>query len=174
MKKYRLEGVIIKKRNFKEADKIITVFTKDYGKVSVLAKGVRKINSRRGPSLELFNHTTLLVHESSFLGIITEASVYNSFEHIKKDLSRITRAYQACELIDCLTREDQENSDAFFLLLAFLDQINSHEPVNMDQFKRQLLAILGFLSEADVLSDELDSFIETIAERKLATPRIYE
>ena len=85
MKKYRIEGVIIKRRNFKEADKILTVFTKKYGKVSVLAKGVRKITSRRGPSVELFNHASLLLHKASFLDIVTEASVYNTFEHVKKD-----------------------------------------------------------------------------------------
>lgn len=174
MRTYNTEGIIIKRKDWKEADKILTVFTREYGKISVVAKGIKKISSRRGPSLELFTHTELMLHRASFLDIVTETSVFNSFEMIKKDLVRISRAYEACELVDYLTAEDQENEDIFFLLLSFLEQINTHEPASTATFKRQLLSALGYLSEKDTIEQEIDSFIESIAERRLTAPRIYE
>ncbi|OGZ05311.1 MAG: DNA repair protein RecO [Candidatus Lloydbacteria bacterium RIFCSPHIGHO2_01_FULL_49_22] len=171
---YKTEAIVIKRRNWKEADKILTVFTKEYGKISVLAKGVRKLSSRRAPVVELFNHTELMLHQASFLDIVTEAAIHNSFETIKKDLVRISRAYEACELVEYLTGEDQENEDVFYLLLSYLEQINTHEPASTAQFKRQILSALGYLSEKDSIEQEIDAFIESIAERRLTAPRIYE
>jgi len=63
MKSYKAEGIVIKRKNFGEADRILTVFTKKYGKIKVLAKGVRRITSRRGPNVELFNQVELVLHQ---------------------------------------------------------------------------------------------------------------
>jgi len=59
MKSYKTEGIIIKRKNFGEADRILTIFTKNKGKISIVAKGVRKINSRRAPHIELLQKQKL-------------------------------------------------------------------------------------------------------------------
>ena len=56
---YKTEGIILKRINFGEADRILTSYTKHFGKISLLAKGVRKITSRKGGNIELFNQTVL-------------------------------------------------------------------------------------------------------------------
>ncbi len=55
MKHTSFEGVVIKKTNFSEADKIVTIFTRDHGKITVLAKGLRRLSSKRSGSLDLFS-----------------------------------------------------------------------------------------------------------------------
>ena len=57
MRSFKTEGIVIKRRNFNEADRIITVFSKRNGKINIKASGVRKITSRRSPHLELLNYS---------------------------------------------------------------------------------------------------------------------
>ncbi|PIZ97846.1 MAG: DNA repair protein RecO, partial [Candidatus Levybacteria bacterium CG_4_10_14_0_2_um_filter_35_8] len=59
MNSYKTEGIVIKRRNLGEADKILTIFTKRYGKIQVKAPGIRKINSRRSPHVELLNYSAI-------------------------------------------------------------------------------------------------------------------
>ncbi|MBI2622470.1 DNA repair protein RecO, partial [Candidatus Microgenomates bacterium] len=73
MRSYRAEGIILKRTNFGEADRFLTVFSKRHGKIKILAKGVRRITSRRGPNIELFNLATLYIHKGRHLDILTEA-----------------------------------------------------------------------------------------------------
>ena len=56
MRSFKAEGIVIKRSNYSEADRIVTIFTKKNGKIKVKANGVRKIASRRSPHIELFNY----------------------------------------------------------------------------------------------------------------------
>jgi DNA repair protein RecO len=117
---------------------------------------------------------SLQLHQGKFLDIVTDASVIHSYDFVKQHLSRIDRAFQACELADHLTQEGQDSGNVYFLLVSYLDAINNNEAESIEKFKRQLLVLLGFMSEAETMVQELDAFIESITERKLTAPRIYE
>jgi len=73
MRGFKTEGIVLKRRNFGEADRILTVFTKDRGKISVLAKGVRRITSRRAGNVELLNRVSIFLHQTRGMPILTEA-----------------------------------------------------------------------------------------------------
>ena len=75
----KIDGVILKRSNFGEADKLVTIFSKQQGKIKVLAKGIRRIKSKRAPHLELFNYTTLILHHGKSFDIVTEAKIINDF-----------------------------------------------------------------------------------------------
>lgn len=124
MRTYKTEGIILKRLNFGEADRIITIYTKHYGKLKVLAKGVRRIKSRRGPNLELFNQSIIFLHQGRNFDIITEAEIKNDFSHLRKNLNLVSQAFLACELVDVLTREKQENQQVFKLLAQVLEELN--------------------------------------------------
>jgi len=62
---YKAEGIILKRINFSEADKILTIFTKRHGKVRAIAKGVRRLTSRKAGSVELFNQAGLFLLEGN-------------------------------------------------------------------------------------------------------------
>ncbi len=171
------EAVILKRRNIGEKDKIITVFTKKYGKISVKAKGVRKITSKRSPHIELFNLTQISLYKSSvnFMPILTEAHIIEDFSNIKKHLRKIGYAYYICELINGLTAENQENLSVFYLLKSTLYNLchEDDELTVISNFERKLLEILGFWTEARLLKNYSGiEVVEKILERKLLTKKV--
>src|SRR5581483_11158034 len=116
MRNLKTEGIIIKRRNFGEADRILTVFTKDHGKLQLKAKGVRRITSRRSSHTELLNLTSLYLYQGRNMYLLTEAIVVENFSQLKNDLLSVGFAYHICELIDGLCPENQENQKVFDLL----------------------------------------------------------
>lgn len=116
MRSFKVEGIIIKRRNFGEADKMLTVFTKTMGKIQVKAVGVRRIPSRRSAHVELLNHCILHLYKGRNYPVLTEAQSIESFSNLKEDLQMIGKAYHICEVIDGLCPENQENTRVFYLL----------------------------------------------------------
>lgn len=123
MRNFRTEGIIIKRRNYGEADRILTVLTRDYGKISVKATGVRKITSRRSAHIELLNHTALHLYKKNNFVVLTEAKMLEDFSVIKRDFKKVGLAYHFCELVDSLCPENQENSNVYSLLRKTLDRL---------------------------------------------------
>ena len=175
MRAYKTEGIIVKRRNFGEADRILTVFTGNYGKIQARAPGVRKITSRRSSHIELLNLTLLTLYKSSHssLPIVTEAQTQEEFSSIKNTLRKIGFAYYICELIDRLCAENQENRRVFFLVRDTLFRLASNIGGDsvIENFEDKLLVLLGFLPSSHNLRDK-QVFIESILERKLRTTRI--
>lgn len=172
MRIYKADAIILKRRNSGEADRILTVFSKEYGKIRLIAKGIRKITSRRAPHLEIFSRVRLLIHEGNTLDSVSEVSGVNSFEAIRKDLKRVGIAYFLCELVDALTAEKQESADVFSLLAEALENLNKGS-INAKLFTLELLWLLGFLPRTKTLEGKtLRSFIEDITERPLKSPSV--
>lgn len=162
---YKVEAIILKRRNVGETDRILTVFTKEYGKLRVIAKGIRRITSRRAPSLEVFNRVVLLLHHGKTLDSVTEVDLRDGYQTLRKDLVLINAAYYACELVDVLLPERQEHRDIYDLLVNYLNTPNLDRA---DRFALSLLHILGFLPPSRILqSSEIVPFVERIAERHI-------
>ena len=172
---YRTEGIILKRLSVGEADRILTIFTKHYGKIRAIAKGVRKITSRKGGNVELFNHVTLFLVRGRNLDILTEAQALNTFKDWRKDLKKVGLAYYLCELVDRLTPEEQENRAVFDLLKKSLSQTGKKKPLDLVRgFEENLLEELGFGIPEALKSrpGSLKDYIETIIEAKMKSPKI--
>lgn len=169
---YKAEGIILKRKNVGEADRILTIFTKEYGKVRAIAKGIRKTTSRRAPHLEIFMRVTVMLHAGKTLESISEVTPVEIYEDIRSDLNRVSMAYYLCELIDSLMPERQEHRDVFTLLTNALEDIRVL-PVNgiykvSKTCTLEVLWALGYLPHHKMLTGvELQSFIETITERRM-------
>ncbi|MBU3957142.1 DNA repair protein RecO, partial [Patescibacteria group bacterium] len=167
---YKTEGIILKRINYGEADRILTIYTKHYGKIRALAKGVRRITSRRGGNVELFNQAVLFLNKGKNLDLLTEAQVVNSFKSWRRDLKKVTVAYYFCELVDKLTPEEQPNQAVFQLLSRYLGKIGTAIlPELTRSFEEALLRELGFgvPEELRRSSNSLRDYIESITEKKL-------
>ena len=169
MRSYKTEGIVLKRTNFGEADRILTVFTKRHGKIKILAKGVRRITSRRSPNVELFNLVTLFVHKGKSFDILTEAKAENTFQRIRKKLELIGLAYYVCELVDGLCAEHQPHLKVYNLLVQTLNELESGL---IHKFEKTLLFELGFLSMNKSFNINTVSYIEHLLERKLKTRRL--
>jgi len=135
MKSFRTEGIVIKRRNFNEADRILTVMTRDYGKIQIKAAGVRRITSRRSAHVELLNHAVLHLYKGNTFSVLTEAKVIDDFGPIKSDFEKIGFAYHLCELVDGLCPDNQENNKVFSLLQETLLDLARHDDSSLPQYE---------------------------------------
>jgi DNA repair protein RecO (recombination protein O) len=142
---YRTEAVIIRRSDFGEADRLLTLVTPQ-GKRRVVAKGARKTTSRLAGHIELFTHASLLLAIGRNLDIVTQSVILHSFDNLRGDLRRIGAAYYAAELIDRLTEEDDENRPAFELLVATLLALDTtrNRDLALRFYELHLLGYLGY------------------------------
>lgn len=171
-KTYKTQGIVIKRINFSEADKILTIFTNNYGKIRCLAKGIRKLTSRKAASLELFTLSAVFLAKGKNLDIITETKIINSFSAFRKDLKKVALAYKFCELTDRLTADNQSNRLLFSLLKHSLLELcgpKVNTPALAFNFKKKLLQATGFGLPKKMSNKNLDDFLEKIIEKKINT-----
>lgn len=177
MKSYKTKGIILKRRNLGEADRILTVLSMEEGKIQVKAPGVRHIISRRSSHVEPLNFSELTLYRGSrtFFPIVTEAQTIENFSIIKSDLKKIGYAYYICELINSLCAENQENKGIFFLTKSTLSALSQNLDAKsiIKYFEKELLGLLGFWAEVKLL-ETYDSreVIENILEKRLKTLRV--
>ena len=143
---------MLKRKDIGEADRLITLFTKQHGKLSASAKGVRKINSRRAGNLEILNHVKILLHQTKGLPIVTEAETVADFGQLKKDLKKLSLVYLVFELVDQFLSEEQENSAIFNLLKDTLEALEKSETqekakVFATNFQFKFLLQVGYLPQ---------------------------
>lgn len=147
MQGFRTEGIILKRKNFGEADRILTVFTRQRGKISVLAKGVRRITSRRAGNVELLNRVIMFLHQTKGMPILTEAKSIDTYPKLKGDLTLSTYTFHIIELVDKLTAENQENPLLYEMLAEVLSRLSKKpRQIFIRAFEAKILSNLGFIS----------------------------
>jgi DNA repair protein RecO (recombination protein O) len=146
---YRTHAVVLRRRDFRDADRILTVFTPNYGKLELIAKGIRKTTSRKAGHLELFSHSALMVAQGRTWDIVTEVVGVESFPNIRTDLDKIGQANYIGELVDSFSESDDENLALWELLIIALQELDSL-PTGQDGrllqhwFEMNLLSLAGF------------------------------
>jgi len=143
---YRTEAIILKRRDFGEADRLLTLYTPGLGKIRAVAKGIRKPTSRKSGHLEPFTHSQLLIAKGRELDIITQAETIHPFISLREDLLRTTYAYYVAELVDRFVEEGVENRSLFDLLLATLGRLGEEDDLALAArfFELHLLALVGY------------------------------
>ncbi len=170
---YKTEGIILSRRNFGEADRLLTIFTKHYGKTRLVAKGIRRITSRKRGSLELFGYISFYAARGRSIDILTEVEEKNNFAIWRTDLMYIAVAYHLAEVVERLTPEQEEHKEIFALLLDAYDNLEKLDywaifPF-VQSFKVRVLEELGFLERDKPIPKNLDLYIEDLINGKLKT-----
>lgn len=171
MRSYHVEGIVIKRSNSGEADRFITLFTKEKGKLTLKAKGVRRITSRRAGSLELFNVVRVaVVQGKGDVDVITELTVVDTFSEWRKFLGRVTLAYQLAEILDKLTAEWEPHPEVYAIMENSLSQLGSlgNEWKNtFDSWLVEIIRRLGYWPEDKPFTGDVQKYIETLSERPI-------
>jgi DNA repair protein RecO (recombination protein O) len=172
---YKLQAIILKQINLSEADRLVTVFSKTHGKLRLVAKGVRRLTSRKKGHLELFTLSKLQIAKAKSIDIITEAETIKNFANLRLNLNRVRIAYLMVELIDQLSAEEQEHQEIFTLLLNSLSTLNS-QSASKDfilTFEKELLSLLGFgLPKPPVTRQRMELHITSIIEKPLNSKKL--
>jgi DNA repair protein RecO (recombination protein O) len=120
---YQTEAIIIKKIKLGEADRILTLYTPNLGKIRAVAKGVRRPRSKLAGHLELLTHSQVSLARGRNLDTITGSQTINSFLPLKSELWLTSCGLYATELVDQFTADQVENYPLFQLLLEILQQL---------------------------------------------------
>lgn len=164
------DAIVIKRRNVGEADRFVTLFTDKEGKMTVRAKGVRAIGSKRKGHLELFNTIRASIHQKDHVSVLGQTILVSDRSYIKRDMKRLRIAFHLTELVERLTVANQQLRDVYDLLNRALSSIASHSWAEEDRwtlaFESKLLKMLGFGIPSESLPD-IHEYIEELTDRRL-------
>lgn len=151
MRQYKDLAVVLKRKNFGEADSLVTVFSKNHGKLKILAKGSRKIKSRFMGHIEPFSLVKISVVSGRSFEILTGSQVHESFRKLKEDLKNLPLGNLILEVTDFVSCEKQSSPQVFNLLSKTLSSNLWHkDPETLVLFFFvNLLKLLGFSPHLD-------------------------
>jgi DNA repair protein RecO (recombination protein O) len=144
---FRAEAVILRHSDWGEADRMLVIYTRQKGKVRAVAKGARKMRSRKAGHIEPFMHVSLQLAKARGPLIVTDAETIDAYQPLREDLVRTGYAAYVIELVDRFTYEDEsENTVIFGLLTDTLKRIaNNPDPwLAVRYYEVRLLDSLGF------------------------------
>jgi DNA repair protein RecO (recombination protein O) len=146
---YRDEAVVLRTIRLGEADRIITLLTRRYGRVRAVAKGVRRTRSRFGARLEPGHHVDLQIAAGRSLDIVTQAETVAPYgARLAGDYARHTAAAAMLETAERLTAEEREPALRLYLLLVGglrTMAAGEHDPpLVLDAFLLRALAAAGY------------------------------
>ncbi len=142
----KVEAVILRHSDYGEADRMLTLYTREQGKLRAIAKGVRKMQSRKAGHLEPFMQSALMLAQGHDLWIVTQAEAIEQFQTLRENLSLIGYAGYVVELLDRFIYEEGQNWQLYQLLVETLKRLAS-EPdpfVPIHYYEMRLLDLMGF------------------------------
>ena len=130
------KGVVIRQTKYSEADKILTIFTKEKGKVQAIAKGARRPKSQLMGSTEIFCYSEFLMYSGKNLYNINQGQIIDAFYSLREDIYKLSYATFILELIDSSVLEEEPNDLLFELLIKTLKTLSEMK----DNYNKLLLA----------------------------------
>ena len=115
---FRVDAVVLRHSDYGEADRLLTLFTRQLGKTRALAKGARKIASRKAGHIEPFTYAKLQLAKGRDMLILTQADTVEAYQPLREDLILTSHASYVLELLDRFTYQDETESPALFRLLT--------------------------------------------------------
>jgi len=167
------EGVVLARRSWGEADRILVVYAKKAGKLKLLARGVRRPKSRKRGHIEPFSKIYFSYFEGKGISEMVEVEVKEAYRIVREDLQKTSVAYFLCESVGRLTREGEGNQALYELLVNNLAKLGRERRLKKlrDDFTVELLVNLGFW-EAGVDIGDKDKLLERVAEREFGSIRV--
>jgi len=146
IRSYRTQAVVLGHIEYGEADRILRLFTLEKGKISAIAKGVRKIRSRKAGHLEPFTRVNLFMAKGRNLDIVTQAETVDPYIGLRDDLQRVAYASYIVEVLDRFTYEEGQNVSMFRLLTETLSRLENLENLETvaHYYEIRMLDLLGF------------------------------
>jgi len=149
---YSTEGIIIKEEESGEADRFFTIFTKDFGKIRALGKGVRKIKAKLRSGLQFFNHIYLEFVQGKYFYTIIEAITIDNFLDLKKEPEKSKALFYIADILDKLIKEGKDER-IWLLTLKILNKMGEKKfsgprlHLLLRYFEWNLLNISGYSPE---------------------------
>lgn len=147
---YRTQGFVLKKDDLGEADQVFSIFTKDFGKLKITAKAVRKIKSKLRAGIGLFYLSEVEFIQGKNHKTLTDAAVITKFENTRQDLEKLKTASLVAKAADDLIKGEEKDEQIWELLSEVFDTLNNYSLFTVHcslmyyYFVWNLLSILGY------------------------------
>jgi DNA repair protein RecO (recombination protein O) len=142
----KVEAIVLRHTEWGEADRMLSLFSRELGKLQAIAKGVRKIHSRKAGHLEPFTRVNLLLAKGRDLWIVTQAETLDAYMPLRTGMAGVVYASYAVELLDRFTFEEGETLPLYKLLQDTLTRLSAEADLDfvVRYFEVRLLDHVGF------------------------------
>ncbi|MEI6221321.1 MAG: DNA repair protein RecO [bacterium] len=144
---HKTEFIVLKRINYSDNHRILTLLSPEKGKFTAIAKGTRSLTSKLALGIELFCHSKGTFAEGKSMDVLTQVALVEYFAPLRQDFETISRALYLLELCATVAQEDHDQGDLFSLLLQTLDGLSrriADSTMLLYFFEMHLLSILGF------------------------------
>lgn len=169
-RKFKTEGIVLKKKSLPNQDYILTFLTDKYGKISVFGKGIKKITSRRAPHIQTGNLIQVIIYKKNSKFYLEETKLISFFSKIKKDPKKINKLYFFLFVLERLMPENQADEEIYLLAKKFLIDLSERKTsseIVFNKYLNQIVRDLGYITE-DRSLDELINLIQSIINEKIS------
>ncbi len=147
----RTEGIVLREIRYKDTSKILTIYTKEHGKISAMARGAYKPKSGLIANTQLFSHSEYEMYKGKSFYYLNQGHVINSFYSIRENMQRVAYGYYMLEMIDKSLEEEQKSEKLFLLLEKGLRIISSLEKDFLKFIVGYELKFISFLGYRPVI-----------------------
>lgn len=142
---YHADALVIRSREYGESDRLLTLFSREHGKIHAIAKGVRKPKSRQRAGAQLFTYAEYLLHKGKTLDTVNQVSPKESFPYLWTDLEMSMAATAIAELLDVATIPGQPHPELFTLTFSSLFLIETSDSAMVQSaYALKLMNYLGY------------------------------
>ena len=122
---YQTQGIVLSQNDFREADQVFEIYTKDFGRLNILARSIRKIKSKLRSGIDLFSFSEIEFIQGKVYKTLTNAIALDKYRQVKKDLNKLKTFYQIRELSNDLIHGQKQDEEIFYLLNQVFNKLNS-------------------------------------------------
>src|SRR2546423_4851093 len=147
MPTYRADAIVLRRLDYGEADRILTILSREHGKFSAIAKGARRGKARNGSALDLFSHSKMMLAKGRNLDVVAQVERTGDVRNISGDLKRTAYASLVAEVVDKVLEDRHPVDDIFELVVSTLGRLNAPERSSRADaawFLMRLLDLLGY------------------------------
>jgi len=167
-------GIVLKSMDFAEADKLIGVLSHSHGYQEYIARGARRLSSKKAPHLDLFNKIKFQVGRGHSPQLLMQADTEEYFPGLKSSLEKIRIALSLAEILTAILPPEEEDRESFLSLSNFLQALNkpiSHEEIARltNNYSFYLLRHLGYPHPKAAETTDLAIYFENIINRKIVS-----
>jgi DNA repair protein RecO (recombination protein O) len=164
----KIQAVVLKKKSLLNKDLLISLFTQELGKLTVFAKGAKKITSRRSPHLQTGNLLDVMVSQKNDNYYLQESSIISGFTELKNDQNKVKLLYSFLFVLDRILPEQQKETKIYNLTKNYMVDLSkkgNSEELLFDYLTRTM-KLMGYLDKK-IDRAELGSLIEEIINEKI-------
>ena len=163
------QGLVLRRSNVGETDRIVHILTEEFGKLTVVAKGVRKLHSSNRAVLEPGNIVKAFCINTKSLPLLTQSKLIEDCSQMEHSLKSMRALSQLLEIFNTLFVESELEPEMYLLVLKLRNQVvtNQVSPKHMRMLLSKLIQQLGYQDPDDSRFETITEYVEALAERPL-------